>query len=285
MRCVPLQYNDMITSLYTDAARLYTNSDTSYRVRLEETTSVTPPRYEGIPNNISNLRAFDDPNAGKDTVELSNEAKNILEEKTSHFSKKEKKEEKDSFKEETASARKEKELQPGELSPEEKKAVEELKKTDRRVKAHEQAHKSAGGQYILSGVNLQYTTGPDGNRYAVGGEVKIDVGEVPDDPDATIRKMEIVRRAALAPQDPSPQDRRVAAEASQKAAAARAEAAGAQGSADPVEEARKALTEEKSPLEELRSEPKENSFNPEADTYYRNSQENTAPGFFFELVA
>jgi len=67
--------------------------------------------------------------------------------------------------------------------------------------------------------------GPDGKMYAVGGEVKLDVSEVPGDPEATVRKMEQVRRAALAPLEPSPQDLRVAAIAAQEATEARIEAA------------------------------------------------------------
>jgi hypothetical protein len=50
------------------------------------------------------------------------------------------------------------------------------------------------------------------------------MSEIPGDPEATARKMEQIKRAAMAPVDPSPQDRRVAAEAAQKQAAAIAEA-------------------------------------------------------------
>jgi hypothetical protein len=103
-----------------------------------------------------------------------------------------------------------------ELSEEERKKVEELKRIDQAVKAHEQAHKAAGGQYVRGGANYEYRRGPDGKLYAVGGEVQIDVSAVEGDPEATIKKMETVRRAALAPQDPSPQDRRVAAEATRR---------------------------------------------------------------------
>ena len=45
------------------------------------------------------------------------------------------------------------------------------------------------------------------------------------DPKATLEKAEVVRRAALAPADPSSQDQRVAASASQTAAQARVEIA------------------------------------------------------------
>lgn len=100
----------------------------------------------------------------------------------------------------------------------------ELSSRDAEVRAHEQAHASVGGAYAGS-PSYTMQRGPDGKSYAVGGEVGIDVSAVPNDPAATIRKMEVVMRAALAPADPSAQDRRVAAEAQGLAAAARAELA------------------------------------------------------------
>ena len=103
-----------------------------------------------------------------------------------------------------------------ELTREEVLRVLELEKRDREVRAHEQAHIAAGGRYVRSGASFQYETGPDGKRYAVGGEVSIDTTEEKD-PEATIRKMETVRRAALAPAHPSSKDRKVAAEAQIKA--------------------------------------------------------------------
>lgn len=109
------------------------------------------------------------------------------------------------------------------LSEEEKSRVHELKKIDAKVKAHEAAHMAASGGYARGGANFSYTTGPDGRRYATGGEVQIDTSPVPDDPPATVRKMQIVRRAALAPAEPSPQDRAVAASASASETQARRE--------------------------------------------------------------
>ncbi|MDD5089539.1 MAG: putative metalloprotease CJM1_0395 family protein [Candidatus Wallbacteria bacterium] len=108
------------------------------------------------------------------------------------------------------------------LSEDEKKQVEELKRTDAKVRAHEQAHISAAGGLSVSGANFSYQNGPDGKRYAVGGEVSIDTSEGKT-PEETIRKAEQIRRAAMAPADPSPQDRAVAAQASQMAAQAKAE--------------------------------------------------------------
>lgn len=98
------------------------------------------------------------------------------------------------------------------LSPEELKMIEELKARDREVKAHEQAHKAVGGQYT-GAISYSYQAGPDGKRYAIGGEVPIDVSPIAGDPQATITKMTIVRAAATAPAEPSSQDQAVAAQA------------------------------------------------------------------------
>ena len=56
----------------------------------------------------------------------------------------------------------------------------------------------------------------------MGGEVSIDISEE-SDPKATIQKMQIVKRAAMAPAEPSSQDYKVAATATQKEQQARAE--------------------------------------------------------------
>lgn len=88
----------------------------------------------------------------------------------------------------------------------------QLASADRRVRAHEAAHSAAGGQYA-GGPSYSYKQGPDGKRYAVAGEVPIDISPVSGDPEASIQKARVVRSAALAPADPSPQDRQVAAAA------------------------------------------------------------------------
>lgn len=100
--------------------------------------------------------------------------------------------------------------------------IRQLKARDREVKAHEAAHAAIGGD-LAGAPTFTYTQGPDGVRYAVGGEVSISVGKVANDPQATLEKMVRVQRAALAPAEPSSQDRQVAAQAAQLAAEARAE--------------------------------------------------------------
>ena len=106
---------------------------------------------------------------------------------------------------------------------EEERKIRELKERDREVRTHEQAHASVGGQYA-GAPQYEFERGPDGKQYAVGGEVSIDISEE-STPEKTLEKMNQVKAAALAPNEPSAQDRKVAGEATQKAAEARAEIA------------------------------------------------------------
>ena len=111
-----------------------------------------------------------------------------------------------------------------ELTGEEQAEVEALKKRDKEVRAHEQAHISAAGGLAAGGASFQREKGPDGNMYAVAGEVNIDTSEG-SSPEATIAKAQRIKSAALAPAQPSAQDRQVAAQAGQMEAAARQEKA------------------------------------------------------------
>ncbi|MEM9139943.1 MAG: putative metalloprotease CJM1_0395 family protein [Pseudomonadota bacterium] len=104
---------------------------------------------------------------------------------------------------------------PNGLTEAEEAQVRELRARDLEVRRHEEAHARVGGQYAGQ-PSYTFQVGPDGKRYAIGGEVPIDVAPVPDDPEATIRKMEVVIAAALAPAEPSGQDRKVAALASRQ---------------------------------------------------------------------
>jgi len=111
------------------------------------------------------------------------------------------------------------------LDPAEQRVLEQLKARDREVRAHEQAHLSAAGNLATSGASFTYQKGPDGQRYAIGGEVGIDSARVPGDPQATIERAQRIRRAALAPANPSAQDRSVAVAATATEQKAQAELA------------------------------------------------------------
>ncbi|MBV1927954.1 MAG: hypothetical protein KUG81_00360 [Gammaproteobacteria bacterium] len=108
------------------------------------------------------------------------------------------------------------------LTAKELEQVRLLKNLDREVRSHEQAHAIVGGPYA-GAPNYQYTKGPDGQLYASSGHVKINSSEIAGDPAATLEKALQLKRAALAPAQPSQQDRRVAANAQQLAIEARAD--------------------------------------------------------------
>lgn len=125
----------------------------------------------------------------------------------------------------------------GELSDEEKEVVAKLKARDQEVRRHEAAHAAAGGSFA-GAPTFTYQQGPDGQRYAIGGEVSIDIspGRTPEE---TARKADQIRAAALAPADPSGQDQAVAAAAVQMKAQALAEGAKQRAEEQKAKEAEK----------------------------------------------
>lgn len=148
------------------------------------------------------------------------------------------------------------------LSAEEEELVKELRQRDAEVRRHEAAHQAVGGQYA-GAASFTYQTGPDNRRYAIGGEVPIDASPIPGDPEATIRKFEQVRRAALAPGEPSGADRNVASQANAGIQRARAEAA-----ALAAEERQAALEgDEAAPASEVAGESEENQNTPAASIF------------------
>jgi len=147
----------------------------------------------------------------------------------------------------------------------EQQQIKELKARDTEVRVHEQAHASVGGQYAGS-PSYEYQRGPDSTNYAVGGEVQIDVSEVPNDPQATIDKMQTVRAAALAPAEPSGADRSIAADATQKMAAAQAElSAPKEEQTEESEQSTKLSSNETSTAESQSDTNTEQSRDPEVD--------------------
>jgi len=101
---------------------------------------------------------------------------------------------------------------PNGLTEEEKKVVEKLKKRDREVRRHEQAHLRAAGTLAEGGIKFNFTRGPDGKLYATSGSVTLDTSEA-GTPEKTIKKADKIIRAALAPAEPSGEDLQVAAKA------------------------------------------------------------------------
>ncbi len=196
-----------------------------------------------------------------------------------------------------------------ELTEEERQQVEELKKRDAEVRRHEQAHKAAAGGHAKGGPTYSYESGPDGRRYAVGGEVQIDTSDVKGDPDATIRKMRQIQRAANAPAEPSSQDRQVASQAASKLQAAQREKSAEQaesvagGEANHAEESRQlgnaqeahaqeavfqtAKANEAQGLEPAGGRATENASNAAASKLFEGlqAQDGPKPGRFIDVAA
>lgn len=91
------------------------------------------------------------------------------------------------------------------LTPSEAALLVELRRRDREVNEHEMRHYISGRPYTRF-PEFWYVTGPLDGRHAVDGITEMDARPVAHDVAATIRKLYILRRAALAPQSPSQTD-------------------------------------------------------------------------------
>ncbi len=111
----------------------------------------------------------------------------------------------------------------GQLSEQELQQIKQLKARDSVVRAHEMAHISAGHGITKGSAHFSFQRGANGIQYATGGEVQIDTSKITADPVATLKKAIQIQTAALAPLQPSSQDRTIAANAAQMAIEARAE--------------------------------------------------------------
>lgn len=165
-------------------------TDTSYAMNYYSTPAQSNNKANGVENNTDNSVASGDKTASADNNTQNNDKnagqKNI-----------------------------------GELSSEEQRVVAELQAADTNVRAHEAAHMAAGGG-LTSPASYTYERGPDNKMYAVAGEVGISTGEG-NTPQESLNKAQTIRRAALAPADPSPQDLKVAAQAASMEMSARAQ--------------------------------------------------------------
>src|SRR5574344_3094 len=109
-----------------------------------------------------------------------------------------------------------------ELTDSEKQQSTQLKITDAKVKAHENAHKAAAAGLSTDGPNYEYETGTKEKKYAVGGDVNVSY-QHSSDPQQNLQNAQTLKAAALAPADPSSQDKRVASNADREIAKARQE--------------------------------------------------------------
>lgn len=185
---------------------------TAYSVYSGETASIygSAPLSD-VKNNQKPKDAENTKEEGdiEDTVSISDEAKNLLA--------KDKAGEADKLPAEKKAEQKDGNNTPGlktsgELTPEQQQEVEKLKQRDAEVRAHEQAHIAAAAGLSTSAPTYTYQTGPDGKKYAVGGEVNVSFTES-GNPETDLRNAEAMKNSALAPSDPSSQDQSVAGEA------------------------------------------------------------------------
>ena len=107
------------------------------------------------------------------------------------------------------------------LTQEDERVIDLLEARDAEVRTHEAAHMAAGGS-LAGGASFSYQQGPNGQSYAIGGEVPITIQEG-QTPQETINNMQQVKSAALAPADPSSADLKIAVNATMLEANARGE--------------------------------------------------------------
>jgi hypothetical protein len=108
-----------------------------------------------------------------------------------------------------------------ELSAEELQKLRELERKDQQVRTRDMAFLAAAGGAAGS-VALEYETGPDGRRYAVGADIKLDTSAGAT-PEQTLAKARALRAATMSARSDSSADASAAAKAVRMEAEARAE--------------------------------------------------------------
>lgn len=113
-----------------------------------------------------------------------------------------------------------KESKLDELSNDQLTSVKKKREFDKALTKHEEDHHHVAADLARSGPLYETEIGEDGAEYRKSGKVMIDTGTEEDD-DRTVKKMRQVRAAALAPDGNqlaplSEQDKKVAAEATEK---------------------------------------------------------------------
>lgn len=87
----------------------------------------------------------------------------------------------------------------------EQKVIDELKRRDKEVRAHEAVHGSDPRLVKIGAAQFDYTIGPDGKAYATGGRVTLSTGNSRT-PEEALSKAEALKKAAMAPGEPSSKD-------------------------------------------------------------------------------
>ncbi|HOP62134.1 MAG TPA: putative metalloprotease CJM1_0395 family protein [Spirochaetota bacterium] len=94
---------------------------------------------------------------------------------------------------------------PDEQDSSEQRVTEQLKARDREVRQHEAAHSRSPELIKVGATRFDYTIGPDGKAYATGGKVTLSTGSART-PEEALSKAEALKKAAMAPGEPSSKD-------------------------------------------------------------------------------
>lgn len=100
-------------------------------------------------------------------------------------------------------------------TPDEQRELRELRETDRQVRRQQRIHATMAGSTAPTGAEYEFSVGPDGRRYAVSGDVRIQLSSG-DNPEESIRLAKEAYRAATVPRTPDARDRSIAAEAARQ---------------------------------------------------------------------
>ncbi len=98
-----------------------------------------------------------------------------------------------------------KKQEPDSSDSDKQKAIEDLKKRDREVREHESAHAADPRLVKIGSAQFDYTIGPDGKAYATGGRVTLSTG-ISRTPEEALEKADALKRASMAPGEPSSKD-------------------------------------------------------------------------------
>ncbi len=80
------------------------------------------------------------------------------------------------------------------LTEEEQREIEKIRKNGRNIRRRELVYRAIVGNHVRGAVSFQYDTGPDGIKYATEGHTSIDTRPVINNPEASIRKAQAIKR-------------------------------------------------------------------------------------------
>ena len=72
-----------------------------------------------------------------------------------------------------------------------------MRKNGSNVKLRELVHRAIIGNYVRGAVSFDYDTGPDGLKYAVAGHTTVDTRPIINNPEASIRKAQAIKRTKI----------------------------------------------------------------------------------------